>query len=173
MANSSEQELKEVSVSINRLTALFSPYVYDITNVKNINDHYYFSIITEILINIGDLTQKLNQWGNRINWKRYIEPNNNYSDVTDLINYFRNAACHVSTPKRITTTGYLYVGNVMANLDYEGEITLEMGDAKLFVKRHLIAVYKETLQKLASYSELYEYQDFRSAITTARFQGAI
>ena len=173
MKSPTEQELKESIVSLTRLTQLYSPHVFDITNVKSINDLYYFSIITEILINVGDLTQKLKNWGNRINWTYYIEPCEEYTDITDLINHFRNAACHVSTPKRVTRTGYLYVGNVMANLDFEGEITLEMGDTKLFVNRHLVAVYKAILQKFASYSEFYEYPSFRSAIATAQAYGAI
>jgi hypothetical protein len=166
-------ELNETAIALKRLTVLFSPYVYDITNVKSINDYYYFSIITEILINVADLSQKLSKWGNRIDWTHYITPTEDYTDITDLINHFRNAACHVSTKKRLNDSGYLYVGNVMANLDYDGEITLEMGSSKLFVNRHLVAVYKEILKKLASYSELYEYPDFRTAITTAQALNAI
>lgn len=163
----------EVSTTLNRLTILFSNTAFDITDFKSINQSYYFSIITEILIHMKDLTQKLNNLGNRIDFKDHIEPCNYYTDITDLLAYFRDAACHNDSGKRRNYNGYLFAGNVFAAYDFEDDITLLMGDAKLLVNRHLVRTYKIILQKFASYTELYENDSFIQALGYARFQKAI
>jgi len=178
MANKKDKEPYEIDIAetittITRLTFLFSPFSYDIRSVKSIEQYYYFSIITEILIHMRDLLFKLDALNNRIAFTNFVEPqpDKEILDITDLVKYFRDAACHNESKNRRNYKGYLFAGNVFANYDFEGEITLLMGDSKLYVKRHLVRLYQTVLQRFASYDEFQANADFRLALGSARSQG--
>jgi len=177
MGNKKDFELNiaETSLTIYRLTYLFMPYVFDIRDFKNIHEHYYFSVITEILIHLRDLLFKLDAIGNRVDFRDYIEPqpNKGITDITDLIKFYRDAACHNESPNRRNSKGYLFSGNVFAAYDFEDDITLLMGDSKLYVKRHLFRLYQTVLQRFASYIEFYQDPNFREALRNGQAQRAI
>lgn len=166
-------DVDETSLTVYRLTYLFMPFVFDIRDFKNIHQHYYFSVITEILIHLRDLLYKLDAMGNRVDFKSYIDhqPEKGILDITDLIKYFRDAACHNDSDNRRTSKGNLFAGNVFAGSDFKDDITLLMGDSKLYVKRHLVRLYQTVLQRFASYDEFHANSDFREALRNAQAQG--
>lgn len=167
-------DIEEASITVRRLTFLFSPFSFDITSFKSIDKYYYYSIITEILIHLRDLLFKLNAIGNRIDFKDYItkDSEKGIEDISDLIKHFRDAACHNESPNRRNFKGYIFAGNIFAAYDFDDEITLLMGDSKLYVKRHLVRLYRSVLQRFASYDEFLDNKDFREALGSAQMQGA-
>jgi len=44
-----------------------------------------------------------------------------------------------------------------------------MGDSKLFVNRHLVRLYQETLKKFMCYEELHLNANFKYAIKLAKY----
>jgi hypothetical protein len=137
----------EVSATIKRVAILFS-LGFENTDKKNIHETYYFSVITEILIHLNDLAQKLKKFDNGIYFTDDIPVTKDYKDITSLVAYFRNAACQNTSLNRRTLKGFLYANNVFAGDEYADDITIIMGDSKLFVNRHLVRLYKETLKNL-------------------------
>lgn len=91
-----------------------------------------------------------------------------YDEITSLVAYFRNAACHNGSPNRRTQKGFLFANNVFAGDGYRDDITIIIGDSKLFVNRHLVRLYKETLRKFVGYEELHSNANFKYAIELAR-----
>jgi hypothetical protein len=158
----------EVSATIKRVAVLFS-LGFEITDRKNIHETYYFSVITEVLIHLNDLAQKLKNIDDGIYFTDDIPTTKDYSEVTSLIRYFRNAACHNGSPKRRTQKGFLYANNVFAGDEYTDDITIIMGDSKLFVNRHLVRLYKEILIKFTGYKELHSNKNFKYAIELAKY----
>jgi hypothetical protein len=124
------------------------------------------------LIHLRDLLHKLNMVGKRINFKDDIEPSPSYkiNDVTDLITYYRDAACHNESHKRRNKKGYLFASNVFAAWDYPDDITLLMGDFRLLVKRHLVRAYHLVLERFSSLDEFLENEDFQFALKTPQVQ---
>jgi hypothetical protein len=157
----------EVSATIKRVAILFS-LGFEITDKKNIHETYYFSVITEILIHLNDLAQKLKKFDNGIYFTDDIPVTKDYKDIISLVGYFRNAACHNTSLNRRTLKGFLYANNVFAGDEYADDITIIMGDSKLFVNRHLVRLYKETLKKFIAYEELHSNANFKYAIDLAK-----
>lgn len=145
-------------------------FEFDITDKKHIRYYYYWSIITEVLIHLRDLLHKLDGVGKRIDFKDDIDHNPTYKikDVTDLITYFRDAACHNESHKRRNKKGYLFAANVYAAWNYPDDITLLMGDFSLLVKRHLVRAYRMVLERFSSLDEFLENEDFQFALKTAQ-----
>lgn len=162
----------EVSTTIKRLTYLFSLGI-NVTDKSKIHEIWYFSVITEILIHLKDLTQKLKSLDNGIHFTDDIPKTNDYSEITSLVSHFRNAACHNDSQRRRNSQGYLFASNVFAAYDYPDDITILMGDAKIFVNRHMLRLYKEILQKLIAYKTFDKNEKFIEAIELAKYLGLI
>jgi len=156
----------EIASTLKRLSTLIVGE-FDITDFKNIHKDYYFSIITEILIHLNDLLQKLKQDNNEIIFDVTIEGTveYEYSDITSLVNHFRNAACHNDSDRRKTKQGNLFANCVFAAFDYPDDITLIMGDSKLLIRRHIINAFKEAFKKYSSYQLVAEQTDYIVALS--------
>jgi hypothetical protein len=87
------------------------------------------------------------------------------------VSHFRDAACHNDSQRRRNQKGFLYANNVFAGDDCQDEITIIMGDSKLFVKRHLVRLYKELLQKYSAYSDFHQNKDFIITINYEKSYG--
>ncbi len=163
-------EIIETSATIKRLSALFSDS-FDITDKSNIHKPYYFSVITEILIHLKDITQKLKKLGCGIYFRDNIPAAEIHNDITALVSHFRDAACHNNSLRRRTKKDILYANNVFAGFDFEDEITILMGDSKLFVKRHLLRLYIEILKKYLEYPVFQKNKDFVITINFEKLMG--
>lgn len=162
----------EVSSTLKRLTYLFSNRV-NVTYKENIHEIWYYSVITEMLIHLKDLTIKLKNLNNGIHFTDEIILTKDYNDITSLVSHFRDAACHNDSLRRRNSNGYLFAANVFAAYDYSDDITILMGDSKLLVKRHLLRLYKEVFQKFIAYKTLDNNQDFIEAVDLAKFLNLI
>lgn len=162
----------EVSSTIKRLTYLFSRGT-NITDKENIYEIWYYSVITEILIHLKDLTQKLKKLNSSITFNDDIPATKDYYDITSLVSHFRDAACHNDSQRRRSKKGYLFAGNVFAAYDYDDDITILMGDSKILVKRHLLRLYIEVLKKLVAYKSFDNDENFIEAVNLAKSFGYI
>ena len=162
----------EVSTTLKRLTHLFSKGI-NITHKENIYELWYYSVILEILIHLKDLTQKLKKLNNGIYFSDDIPATKDYDNITSLVAHFRDAACHNDSERRRNKKGYLYAGNVFAAYDYIDDITILMGDSKILLKRHLLRLYKEVMQKFIDYEVFNNNDDFKEALEWAKYLALI
>jgi hypothetical protein len=84
------------------------------------------------------------------------------SDVTDLIIYYRNVACHAESPEYFdnrTNIRFSFVvvkgkndceiaGGKKISADYDDDICILVSDKKLYLQRHLLRAYNEAVQNL-------------------------
>ena len=160
----------EVQSEIERLQTLFNTGL--ITNPKlNSSNPFYISVLTEILILLNDLLQKVKNT-NRISFKEYIDVNKNFegdgkNDITDLIRYLRNAVCHIDNDKRDLVKGWIVSFNFIHGYtrttpdnppDNVDDLAILMGGTRLYINSHLVRVWEEI--KLAYFS-MKEFEDFQ------------
>ena len=94
----------EVITQFCRLNVLYETGM--VTNHSNFKNPFYISVLIEKLILLNDLLQKISSV-RRIDFSDdipqkgiYNEKNRNSEDITDLIRFFRNAACHIDNCRR-------------------------------------------------------------------------
>ena len=162
----------EVSATLRRVTNLFSRGI-NITDKENIYELWYYSVILEILVHLKDLTQKLKKLDNGIYFSDDIPVTKDYNNITSLVAHFRDAGCHNDSERRRNKKGYLFAGNVFAAYDYVDDITILMGDSKILVKRHLLRLYKEVMQKFIDYKVFDDNDDFKEAVELAKYLNLI
>jgi hypothetical protein len=159
-----------------------------ITDFKNRNDLFYNCVLLEILCLLHDLMQHL-----RTNYKHLsitftddIKPlegigNNQYNDITSLITYCRNAACHIPTDKRkgyakaelvsfVKVVGFEDSIYTHLRCKYEDDAIIVFGDTFIYVKKHIVRAYNEMLKSYRSipafdlFNELIKFNSNRQSM---------
>ncbi|MGN6437524.1 MAG: hypothetical protein ACTHMM_13370 [Agriterribacter sp.] len=168
---------EEASLCIERMTALFAPFTFDFTKPEKATpeNYFYLSILTELLILMRDLTQDLARKGKRVPIKlsneRLSERYPKIKDITDLVNYFRNVACHNEIKTRRNSKGKLIHSNIHRNYPTSGEITLEAADFELYINSDLVPLYKSILKRYKTITGFANNTNFLQAIKNAEAQG--
>ncbi|HEY0057345.1 MAG TPA: hypothetical protein VGB63_18490 [Pedobacter sp.] len=118
------------------------------------------SVFIEVLIIMKDLLIKAHKVDRRVAFTDDVIPNDNprgkIVDVTDLINNFRDAACHIDSFRReVESCVFSYneirgrvpnaivINDVVIGSDYEDDIAYAMGSNRMYLKRHLERAYEE------------------------------
>jgi hypothetical protein len=117
------------------------------------------SAFIETLVRLNYVLQELNSKNNRMTWSDDIQIIHNIKDITDLINYLRNAACHSDSQKNlISNTSTKFVFNAFAGKcpnavkigenqilgnDYEDDIAFYYGDKRIYLVRHIKKLLEE------------------------------
>lgn len=136
----------------------------DLFNSQVLSNHSIFSqsAFIEILIRLNFILQELSKNGRRIGWIDDVNVSKSVKDITDLVNYLRNAACHSDSPRNIITkTQTRFVFNIFVGKcpnavqigqnqsignDFEDDIAFYYGDKRIYLIRHL----KRLLEQLPS-----------------------
>jgi hypothetical protein len=168
-----EPQIIEISHTIRRLTYLFAPH-FDITESKSVDEYYYWSVVLEILIHLNDLLLKLDKIGRRINRVDFVDfkvqSERKIYDITDMINYFRNAGCHNDSDKRRNKGMFLWSAIVFGAYDYKDEVTIIMGDSALYARQHLVEVYRLVFIEFESINEFKENDVFKEAFASFTYR---
>jgi len=149
-------------------------------NPENINSPFYNSVIIEALIHLNFLLQQalkpeisipINFTDDIPEYQNANRRKENYYDITTLIRFFRDAACHNITSKRQTrdesqTISFVYqtgkTGKKNSGIKhlckYDDDIALLMGDHVLYIRRHLTRAYDEICEKLLSLERFHAYK---------------
>ncbi|MFD1107561.1 hypothetical protein [Sphingobium olei] len=129
-----------------------------ILSSKGSESPFFRPCITQILIELSDLLQKLDKNRKRICFKDDISQQDGGRDVTDLIRDCRNASCHISSGAHIfqqnkfvfnVMVGYcpaaMQINDVILGCDYADDIAIFWGSLKLYAGRHIVRAYREAI----------------------------
>lgn len=144
---------RDLLMEIQRCINLFN------SNVLIERQNFTQSAFIEILIRLNHALQKLSQKGNRIVWADDILTGENITDITDLVNNLRNAACHIeSKENNIANTNIKFVFNVFyggcpnavsiakgvsPGNEYDDDVAFYYGDKRIYLIRHIKRLLEE------------------------------
>lgn len=141
----------EIIVGLRRLNDLIESKIL----WEDLSIIYRQSVYIEILIVMRDLLKKMEKLNSRITFAEdvKIRANDKICDVTDLIIKFRNAACHINSPKKFyedKVFAFIELRGKKANeydtrifSEYDDDIAFVMGQDVLYLKRHIERVFSD------------------------------
>lgn len=107
----------------------------------------FFSAITEILIHLRDLCYMAAQPPANVTltWSDDIKPCASYSNITDLIIFFRDGFCHSTASHSALTPGnkYSIFKSVQPKAPYQDDIAIILGSNRIFLFRHMGRAFEE------------------------------
>jgi len=131
----------ELFFEINRCVELFN------TNIFYNDSPFTQSAFIEILIRLNNILQALPN-DKKIQWSDDIEITDKITNITDLINALRNAACHINSPENYTTddseTKFVFnsiagknpkafcIKGIYLGCDYEDDVAFYYGDKRIY-----------------------------------------
>jgi len=141
----------------------------DLFNSQVFIHHHIFtqSAFIELLIRLNYVLQELSKKNCRIIWNDDIETSKGIIDITDLVNYLRNAAVHSESQRNyVKNTTIKFVFNtfigkcpnavmlgegIFLGNEYQDDIAFYYGDKRVYLIRHikrLIAELPNDIDKL-------------------------
>ncbi|HCH7886556.1 TPA: hypothetical protein ACPYUI_003457 [Raoultella ornithinolytica] len=144
---------------------------------SNKTDNLFFhSLLTRLLILTRDITFKSYKLGNEIDFTDDVNVTNKITNVSMLIKYSRDAACHIDSDNHTSIeTGVNFsfnvafgkgtvavINNVHFTSDYDDDVCVFIGDQKIYLKRHIYRAANEAISflkdhfKNTSYSHLLQ-----------------
>jgi hypothetical protein len=150
-------------ISSTRLQVLLTCGIFHRQNTGN---PLLQSALIEVLILLRDLMYKTEKYARRINFTDDVTIiKDQVEDVTSLIEYVRNALCHIHSDKhyvekeRNILASYnvlfgkgatlLKIGDFEQSNPYEDDICFFYGLQRIFFKRHIVRAFNESLSLLS------------------------
>ncbi len=129
----------DITTSISRIKNLIGTGIF-----KEHSNVFFNSAYIEVLILLNNLLYHANDKKNRINFTDNIIIEEKYiEDVTDLIRYFRNAACHIDAEQRYNSHG----GKLSFCLKTSpSETRFIFGGKELYLNAHIIRAFDEVVR---------------------------
>ncbi|BAK97381.1 hypothetical protein OBV_01830 [Oscillibacter valericigenes Sjm18-20] len=144
----------EIRSDISRIEILFRTNIFD---SANINNPLSFAAFIETVIILRDLVKKCEIEGHkRIDFTDDIIISSKIHDVTDLIEFVRNAVCHINSPNSkignnrincccaVGKTKFIQINGKEITSDYEDDICYFFGEQKIYLIRHISRAFNET-----------------------------
>lgn len=149
----------EIESSFNRIDAILGTNIFDKKSKKN---PLLKSAFIELLICLHDLMSKTEKYASRISFDEDIVKSDQVNDITDVIEYMRDALCHLDSDNHYLEKG----GNkAIFNIIYgEGSIftlfgyvqesyhpddtCFFYGSQKIYLNRHILPAVEEARSKL-------------------------
>lgn len=112
-----------------------------------------------MLIRLRDLIYKSEMVaGKRVNFKEDVIITDTVKDVTDLIKYARDTACHVESNKNIINEhNYSNLSIIIGKgilhkdlppSDYEDNLAIIFGKQRIYYKRHMLRSFNDAIENL-------------------------
>lgn len=133
-----------------------------ILSIEGSRDPFFESVVTQVLVCLNDVLQKLSQANQRITFTDDIPQNGEPGrDVTWLINLCRNCACHIEKDEnRVDASLQLFnvvgggndqiiVNGARLGCDYLDEIAIYWGRFRLLLNRHMLRAFDEAVQRFS------------------------
>ncbi len=148
-----ELQKRELLSETRRCAELFNSQVF--------TKHQLFtqSAFIEILIRLNYVLQELGKKNNRIVWVDDVQIDQNIKDITSLVRYLRNAACHSDSKKNYISNSSIkfvfntFVGklpnaikagkNISLGNEYQDDIAFYYGDKRIYLVRHIKRLLEE------------------------------
>jgi hypothetical protein len=154
----------EILFDVVRFNELKESKILDDINPQNL---FLFSAIIEMLIRLRDLLYKSEMVaGKKVNFKDDVIITDTVKDVTDLIKYARDAACHIESSKNIINDNNysnlsIIIGKGMLQMDlpssdYEDDLAIIFGKQRIYYKRHMLRSFNDAIENLLPLTGLYE-----------------
>ncbi len=141
----------DIESDIKKIDKIFSTGIFSDRNFVNI---LFESAIIHVLIVLNDLLQKAHSEGKRINQTENIDSKNGCKDVTDLVNYCRNAVCHMASKNHFINENTKFsfniaigsprafvIGDTVYGSEFLDDIALYWGSQRLYLKRHVLSAF--------------------------------
>jgi len=122
------------------------------------------AFFTQMLICLNDAVMFLSQNNDRITLDGDVQPfNEKEQDVTDLINRFRNIACHLPSDQRsigddmrvgfnvLRGKASMRINGQMLVADYDDDVAFFYGVHRIYLNRHVRAAWTEAVERLKKY----------------------
>jgi len=148
----------EISEDIMRISAIRKSCIF---NKENIQHPLLKSAFIETMICLNDLMYKCKKYAIRISFVNDIVSMDKIKDITDLINYVRNAMCHLDSPyHKIDSNKFTFnivvgknpnayiINGSSYGCDYEDDICFLLGKQKIYLIRHIEKAYIEAKKLL-------------------------
>lgn len=149
----------EIESSLNRIDAILGANIFDIENKKH---PLVKSAFIELLICLCDLMHKAEKFASRISFDEDVIKTENINDITDVVEYVRDALCH-----RDSENHYLEAGDKKAPFNiiygkgsvltlfgyvqesyYSDDVCFFYGSQKIYLHRHILPAVEEARSKL-------------------------
>ena len=149
----------EIESSLNRIDAILGANIFDIENKKH---PLVKSAFIELLICLCDLMHKAEKFASRISFDGDIIKNEKINDITDVVEYVRDALCHLDSDNHYLEAGdkkapfnIIYgKGSVLTLFGYVQEsyysddVCFFYGSQKIYLNRHILPAVEEARSKL-------------------------
>jgi len=140
------------------------------------NNPLFKSALIELLILARDLTFKAYSLGNWIDFKDDVKIVGKVTDVTMLIKYARDAACHIDSDNHVSvesqsvfTFNVIYgkgtlgiINDVVFESDYDDDICIFFGDQKIYLARHILRAINEAESFFKGHYQGSQFEHFLS-----------
>lgn len=149
----------------------------DIFQEENLHHPWRHAAMIMLFVFLRDLMSKAETYSQRVSFTDDIVITAKVKDVTGAITFFRDALCHLNSPKsfllpkapvwKLRAITILYEkgrgvaipgyppGTMFPHSDYEDDICFICGEQKLYLKRHIIRAYEEAKDKLQPFIAPY------------------
>jgi len=147
----------EMIEDITRVDQLVKTGIFRMSNCDN---PFVNSVFIEIVICLRDLLYKLDMKGYRINFTDDILVHQGVNDVTDLIEFFRNAVCHINSPNNFINLrqrcGFnilhgkasMRLGDYSFAGKYDDDICFNIGSQIIYIEHHIVRIIEEAKHQL-------------------------
>ena len=150
---------------IDRVERILRSGIFSIEQQEN---PLVISALIELLIRTRDLLAKAEKFSRRVSFKDDVVFTSKIQDVTDLIVFARDCACHIDSFKhgiddqRIRVSfNLLYGAGVFAKhgerrleSQYGDEVAFFFGEQRVYLYRHILRAYKEAVTRLHPLSQI-------------------
>ena len=149
----------EIESSLNRIDAILGENIFDIENKKH---PLVKSAFIELLICLCDLMHKADKFASRISFDEDVIKTERINDITDVVEYMRDALCHLDSENHYLEAGdkkapfnIIYgKGSVLTLFGYVQEsyypddVCFFYGSQKIYLNRHILPAVEEARSKL-------------------------
>ena len=106
----------------------------------------FFSVITELLIHLRDLCSLASKppVNIKLTWTDDITPCKSYSDITELIAFFRDGFCHSNAyHAALPGNKYSLQRAIIPRKPYSDDTAIFLGENRIFLFRHIGRAFEE------------------------------
>ena len=151
----------EIEGNLNRIDAILETNIFAKENRKQ---PLVKSAFIELLICLCDLMYKAEKYASRISFDEDVVKTDKINDVTDVVEYLRDALCHLDSDNHYleqddknATFNIIYgKGSVLTLFGYVQEsyhpddVCFFYGSQKIYLNRHILPAVEEARSKLLS-----------------------
>ena len=149
----------EIESNLNRIDTILGENIFDVENKKH---PLVKSAFIELLICLCDLMHKAEKFASRINFDEDVIKTEKINDITDVVEYVRDALCHLDSENHYLEEGdkkapfniiygkgsVLTLFGYVQESNYPDDVCFFYGSQKIYLNRHILPAVEEARSKL-------------------------